>query len=470
MQFLPELTLLGAGLIVFIISLGKTSADTTRNVATGLGAAIFVATLLSFGQTGSLFFEAYRVDLYSQVFKTLIAATMLIVLIFGGKLKGIDNSVRPEYYLFLFISVLGLMMLVSSVELISIFVALELSSFAVYIMVPMRDDQGDIKFQMEAGIKYLLFGVTATGFMLFGMSYLYGLTGSTQLSVIIEKISLMYSQPAAVIALVMVLAGFFYKLAIFPFHFWVPDVYEGASNETTAFIASVPKLAAVALLIRLVTLINGEGQVIANILMVCAILSMFYGNLSALVQKDIKRMLGFSGIAHAGFVLVGLLTFQITGYATALYYIIGYVVMNLACFLVICTVSQKGENVMIEDLSGLYKRSPLMAFSLAVGLFALAGIPPFVGFMGKFMILTSALKEGYLLLVVLAAINTAIAIFYYLSVVRITFCTDPGDRVTIRSPLLTNATSIALLLVIVIMGVTPQRFVDFAATAVQTIM
>lgn len=470
MQFLPELTLLGAGLIVFIISLGKASADTTRNVAIGLGAAVFVATLLSFCQTGKLFYDAYQVDLYSQVFKTLIAGAMLIVLIFGGNLKGIDNSVRPEYYLFLFISVLGLMMLVSSVELLSIFVALELSSFAVYIMVPMRDDSGNLKFQMEAGIKYLLFGVTATGFMLFGMSYMYGLTGSTQLSVVIEKLSLMYSQPAAVIAMVMVLAGFFYKLAIFPFHFWVPDVYEGASNETTAFIASVPKLAAVALLIRLVSLISGDGQVIVNILMVCAVLSMFYGNLSALVQKDLKRMLGFSGIAHAGFVLVGILTFQITGYANALYYIIGYVVMNLACFLVICTVSQKGENVMIDDLSGLYKRSPLMAFSLAVGLFALAGIPPFVGFMGKFMILTSALKEGYLVLVILAAINTAIAIFYYLSVVRITFCSDPEDRVDIRSPLLTNATSIFLLLVIVIMGVTPQRFVDFASTAVQTIM
>ncbi len=470
MQFLPELTLLGASLIIFIVSLGKTNADTTRNVAIGLGAAVFVATLLSFSQTGKLFFDAYQVDLYSQVFKTLIAGAMLIVLLLGKDLKGIDNSVRPEYYLFLFISVLGLMMLVSSVELLSIFVALELSSFAVYIMVPMRDDQGNQRFQMEAGIKYLLFGVTATGFMLFGMSYMYGLTGSTQLSVIVEKLSLMYSQPAAVVAMVMVLAGFFYKLAIFPFHFWVPDVYEGASNETTAFIASVPKLAAVALLIRLVSAINGEGQVIVNVLMVCAVLSMFYGNLSALVQKDIKRMLGFSGIAHAGFVLLGILTFQITGYANALYYIIGYVVMNLACFLVVCTVSQKGENVMIEDLSGLHKRAPFMAFTLAVGLFALAGIPPFVGFMGKFMLLTAALKEGYLLLVILAALNTAIAIFYYLSVVRVTFCSDPEERADVSSSLLTNTASVFLLLVIVIMGVTPQRFVDFASSAVQTIM
>ncbi|MBU4237008.1 MAG: NADH-quinone oxidoreductase subunit N, partial [Proteobacteria bacterium] len=317
MQFLPELTLLGAGLVIFLVSLGKTDADKIKTVAICLGAAVFAATLLSFRAQGSLFYDAYKIDLYSQIFKCLIAGAMFVVLILGRKLKDIKNSVHPEYYLFLFISVLGLMMLVSSVELLAIFVALELSSFAVYIMVPMRDDSGNYRFQMEAGIKYLLFGVTATGFMLFGMSYMFGLTGSTQLPVVMEKLSYMYNQPAAIIAIMMVLAGFFYKLALFPFHFWVPDVYEGATNETTAFIASVPKLAAVALLIRIVSMVNGEGQVIVNILMVCAVLSMFYGNLSALVQTDIKRMLGFSGIAHAGFVLLGILTFQLSGYANA---------------------------------------------------------------------------------------------------------------------------------------------------------
>lgn len=470
MQFLPELTLLGAGLIIFIVSLGKSDADRTKTFAIGLGTAIFGATLLSLGQTGKLFFDSYQVDLFSQFFKALIAGSMLIVLLFGNKLKGIPVNVHPEYYLFMFMSALGLMMLVSSVELLAIFVSLELSSFAVYIMVPMRDDEGNFRFQMEAGIKYLLFGVTATGFMLFGMSYMYGLTGSTELSVVITKLSTMWDSPAAVISIMMVLAGFFYKLALFPFHFWVPDVYEGASNETTAFIASVPKIAAVALLIRFISLIGDDGQVILNILMVCAIASMFYGNLSALVQKDVKRMLGFSGIAHAGFVLLGLLTFQITGYANAIYYIVGYVLMNLACFLVICTVAEKGENLMIEDLSGLHKRSPIMAFTLAVGLFALAGIPPFVGFMGKFMLLAGALKEGYLLIVILAAINTAIAIYYYLSVIRVAYTSDSEGRDIVSPSIITNTTSIFLLAVIVIMGVTPQRFVDYATSVIQTIM
>jgi NADH-quinone oxidoreductase subunit N len=270
--------------------------------------------------------------------------------------------------------------------------------------------------------------------------------------------------------MLMVLAGFFYKLALFPFHFWVPDVYEGAANETTSFIAAVPKLAAVALLIRLVTLVSEEGQVMLNLLMVCSILSMFYGNLSALVQKDLKRLLGFSGIAHAGFILLGLLTFQLTGYANAIYYIVGYVLMNLACFLVICQVSANGENLSVSDLSGLHKRAPLLAVTLTVALFSLAGIPPFVGFTGKFMLLVGALRQDHLILVTLAAINTAIAIYYYLSVVRLTFCSDTENRGNVQSSILTNTVSLALIVAIVVMGIAPTRFVAFAESAIKTIM
>jgi NADH-quinone oxidoreductase subunit N len=470
MLFLPELTLLGAGLILFIFSLGKPSSGKIKNVAIALAALTLIASLICIKSEGVLFYSAYQVDFFSQIFKVLIALTTLIILIFSDSEGDIKVAVRSEYYLFLFMSVLGLMMLVSSVELLSIFVALELSSFAVYVMVPMRGNVTTSSAQVEAGIKYLLFGVMATGLMLYGMSYMYGLTGSTQLPVIADKLALMYSQPAAVIAIVLVLAGFFYKLAIFPLHFWVPDIYEGASNETTAFIAAVPKLAAVALLIRLVTLVSSEGEVIVNVLMVCAVLSMFYGNLSALIQKDVKRLLGFSGISHAGFILVGLLTFKVTGYATAMYYIMGYVVMNLACFLVICSVSKQGENVVVDDFTGLHKRSPLLALTLTVGLFALAGIPPFVGFTGKFLLLLGALKQGHLVLVILAAINTAIAIYYYLSIVRVAYCTDSEDRGAVASSGLNNTIAVLLIMTIIVMGILPSQFIDMTASAIQTIM
>ncbi len=473
MLFLPELTLFITGLIIFLVSLGKPRSSTLKNLVLGMISLVLLATVVSIKQSGMLFFESYQINLFTQVFKLLIAASTLVVLIFTGNAPGIKEDVKAEYYLFLFMGVVGLMMLVSSVELLAMFISLELSSFAVYILVPMRQTDTGTVFQMEAGIKYLLFGVMATGFMLFGMSYLFGLTGSTYLGEVVPAIGNLSHQPAAVIATIMVMVGFFFKLAIFPFHFWVPDVYEGAANETTAFIAAVPKIAAVAVLIRLVTMISSDGEAMVNLLLVCSIGSMFYGNLSALVQTDIKRMLGYSGISHAGFILFGLLTLQADGYSTAIYYVTGYAVMNLACFLVICTVAGSGENLRINDLKGLHKRAPFLAVTLATGLFALAGIPPFVGFTGKFMLLVNAFKQGYTIAVILAALNTAIALYYYLSVVRVAYCTDPEaeyQAVHSHNSTLTTATSVVLLLIIAAMGIAPAGFLKIASATVKTIL
>lgn len=256
MLFLPELIMLLGTLAVFLVSLGTPTIETVRKLSIGISALVLLVTLACLNQEGTLFFESYQVDFFSQLFKVLIAAATLAVLVFSGNSPGIKSDVKGEYYLFLFTSVLGLMMLVSSVELLAILISLELSSFAVYIMVPMRAITPDNKVQMESGIKYLLFGVMSTGFMLFGMSYLFGLTGSTYLQDIVTRLEPLYYQPAAIIAVLMTMAGLFYKLAIFPFHFWVPDVYQGAANETTSFIAAVPKIAAVAVLIRVVSLLS----------------------------------------------------------------------------------------------------------------------------------------------------------------------------------------------------------------------
>jgi NADH-quinone oxidoreductase subunit N len=468
--FFPELFLLLSCLVVFLLTLGKMSSSTVRSITAALSIIAFLICAGSLRLEGDLFFKAYRIDLFSQLFKLAITGGVALLLLFSRELKGIEENIRAEYYLFLLLSALGLVMLVSSVELLSIFVALELSSYALYLLVPMRDDHSGLREQMEAGIKYILFGVVATGIMLFGMSYLFGLTGTTYLSELIPAMNQVIGSPAAIVGIALVMGGFFFKLGLFPFHFWLPDVYQGASNETTAFIASVPKLGAVALLIRIATLAAPSAATLVNLLMILAVCSMFYGNLIALVQKDIKRMLAFSGIAHAGFVILGIITLKDTGFASAIYYITGYMLMNLACFLVICNVSVKGENLAISDLTGLYKRAPLLAFTLAVGMFALAGIPPFVGFMGKFMLLAGALKEGYLALVILAAINTAIAIYYYLSVVRVSYCTDPEERPAVTVAPLTQVISIVLVLIIIIMGVMPAPVVDIATAAVKGIM
>jgi NADH-quinone oxidoreductase subunit N len=215
---------------------------------------------------------------------------------------------------------------------------------------------------------------------------------------------------------------------------------------------------------------TGHSPFLIELLVVVAICSMFYGNLCALVQKDIKRMLGFSGIAHAGFVILALLTMKGEGYGLAIYYIAGYVLMNLACFLVISNVSQEGENLRIDDFNGLHQRQPVLAFILAVGLFALAGIPPFVGFMAKFMVLTSALQAGHLLLVCLAAINTAIAIYYYLSVVKAAYTADPVGHPKVLVHPAIQVTGIGLVIAIVLMGTLPAKFVDFAGTVVQALL
>ncbi|MDD3618048.1 MAG: NADH-quinone oxidoreductase subunit N [Desulfobulbaceae bacterium] len=476
MAILPELTLLTGALAFFVLSLYRQlESNQLKNTAVFFGFLTFIATLIAVNDQATIFFESYRIDLYSQLFKLMIGLGLAISLVFGQHLKDIEESVRPEYYLFLFLCALGLMMLVSSVELITIFVSLELSSFALYLLVPMRSDHKGLRVQMEAGIKYILFGVMATGFMLFGMSYIFGLTGSTYLHEIVAGLQ-SAPQPAALFALLMVMAGFFFKLAVFPMHFWVPDIYQGAANETTGFIATVPKLGAVALLIRIVSLSSGEGMFLIYMLMILALSSMFYGNLSALVQTDLKRLLGYSGIAHAGFILLGLLTLDPGGYAIAMYYIAGYVIMNLACFLVLCNVSQQGENLAIEDLRGLHQRQPVLAFVLAVGLFALAGIPPFVGFMGKFMLLTGALEAGgtqnliYLAVVTLAAINTGIAIYYYLSVVRTAYTVDPGDSPAVTVDGLNKAAGIVLVVLIILMGALPAKIVAIADTAVKSIM
>ncbi|THB78571.1 MAG: NADH-quinone oxidoreductase subunit N [Desulfobulbaceae bacterium] len=465
--FLPELIILISALILFLVSLGTPSEKTLRNIVLCLTGLLLLVTLTCINNKGTLFFAAYQIDLYSQLFKLLIAAATFIVIVFSGNTPGIGQRIRAEYYMFLFTGLLGLMMLVSSVELLAIFISLELSSFALYIMVPMRQSSGAHDYHLESGIKYLLFGVMATGFMLFGMSYLFGLTGSTYLKDIIPSISYLYNQPAAVTGIIMVMAGFFYKLGLFPFHFWVPDIYEGAANETTSFVAAIPKLAAVALLIRLLAMVSVDGQILVNLLLLCSICSMFYGNLSALAQKDVKRILGYSGISHAGFILFGLLTFNLEGYSNALYYTIGYAAMTLTCFLTICAATPNGNNLKLEDLKGLHGRSPLLALTFALGLFSLAGIPPFVGFTGKLMILINAFKQGYVVPVILAALNTAIAIYYYLSMVRLAYCSDDSKESVMVSDGWSNK-SLALLLVlfIITMGIFPTWFLDMAATVI----
>lgn len=467
MLFAPELILILGCLTVFFITLGTGHDRLAARVAAGTGIAVTAACALSLGWQGALFFQAYRIDLFSQLFKLFIALGLSAVVLFGRRLPDIRDDVRPEYFLFLLLGSLGLMMLVSCVELISLVVSLEISSCALYLLVPLRRESPGMRVQMESAAKYVMFGILATGILLFGMSYLFGMTGSTYFNEIAPALTGRWSDPAAVAGISLTLVGLFFKLAAFPMHLWAPDVYQGASNETTAFVATVPKLAAVAVMIRFLVCVKPSDQTMVLFLSLASICSMFLGNLVALVQKDLKRMLGYSTIAHAGYVLLGLVTLREAGYGAAVFYIVGFMAMNLAAFLVICQVSRDGANLLIDDLSGLHTRAPLAALIMAVSMFALAGIPPFVGFIGKFQLMAAALDRGLVVLVVLAAVNTAIAIYYYLSVVRVMYFEDAGGRPGVKFGRLNATLGVILLLIVAALGVVPAPLLDAAVSAVR---
>jgi NADH-quinone oxidoreductase subunit N len=350
---------------------------------------------------------------------------------------------------------------------LTIVMSLEIAAFALYVIIPFR--RPDMyRSHMEAAIKYFLFGVIATGIMLYGMSYLFGLGNSTYLSELTVSLpKLISTEPLAVVGMVTMLCGFFYKLALFPMHFLTPDVYEGSSNETASFIATLPKVAAVAVIIRLVNLAGPEVGRLTWVLAVFAILSMTVGNLAALVQNDLKRLLAYSSIAHAGYVMIGVLSANLLGFAASTYYMLGYLLMNLACFYVICHLAPNGENLTFVHLRGLYRRSPLLAFTLSAGAFGLTGIPPTIGFTGKFLIFTAALQKGFYALVILAVMNAAISLFYYLKMVRAAYSQvdDAGETVALS----TQATVLGFFLIasIILTGILPQEFIALAKEAVE---
>jgi len=458
--FLPELVFLLGALVVFGFTLGESRVRQARNAALATAAAAILAAVFSLGCHESLFQDAYRVDIFSQTLKLAFSIGFGLILLLSGGLGDIREEVKPEYYLFLTISVLGLLMLSSAIELITLVVCLELSSFPLFLLVAMRREQEGHRMQMESAIKYIMFGIAANGIMFFGFSYLFGLTGTTSLPVMMPKLVAIAGTPAAIAGLALALGGIFYKLAIFPFQFWTPDVYQGAANETAALISSLPKLGGIAILVRLVCLAGPDSPTFALLLAMLAVASMMYGNLIALVQTDFKRLLGFSGIAHAGYALIGFVALSEEGAAAAMFYILSYLLMVMACFLVICRVSRDGANLKIEELAGLHRRSPLLAVTLAVGVFALAGLPPFAGFMGKLSLLKAALAKGWLALVIIVMINAAIAVFYYLSVVRESWFRDPGDLPPIRLDGPTRVLCLLLIGGILALGIAPSPVLD----------
>jgi len=462
----PEIYFLVVAVVFLTLSMTRHNGRRDFSAAlflAGLGVALTLATVRL---EVSMVYGAYRVDLFSQVFKGMLSMGFFLVVSLCSNLNGIREGRHSEFYLLLTTCTLGMMLLVSSQELLTMYVALELASYSLYALVPMRSGAGQ---QMEAGIKYFLIGIATSALMLFGMASLFAATQTTLISELSLKLPGLLNTPMAFIGLLLTLCGFFFKLALFPFHVWAPSVYQGAANQVTAFVATATKVIAMAMLARLVSTTDGNTS-LARVLIALAIISMTYGNLVALVQKDFKRLLAYSAIAHAGYALIGILSMNPTGYAAVVFYAVAYLAMTFTCFLVVVRVSADGRDLSIVQLAGLHRRSPLLAMTLMVGVFSLGGIPPTIGFTGKFLVFTAAMQKGYFLLVLIAMINVVVSLYYYIQVVRATFLLEPEEELPpINLSVPTTILAALMIVVIVAGGIFPRYLFQLAGATVQAL-
>jgi NADH-quinone oxidoreductase subunit N len=426
----PELGALSA----LLLFLGLTFAGSLPGRVTGhsfRAAAVLLALLClaAAGGEGSFFAGTLRIDLYSQLFKALLALGVLLLALVSPEAAGIPPRVQAEAQVLLWSATLALMLLVSAVHLLTFYVALELSSYALYLLTALRTpDEG--RQAPGAALQYFLTGICASALTLFGMALLYGQIPSADLAEIARRLPGLMGRPVVAIALLLLLCGLFFKLALFPFHIWAPDAYHGAANFTAAYIATVSKVAAIALLARFVHLGGQAGHDrLLPVLATLAVASMTVGNLAALAQTDFKRMLAWSSIAHAGYVLLAILCASPAGVSAALFYALAVLLMKFTCFMVLMLEAPGGGDLAIADLAGLHHRRPVLALALMMALFGLAGLPPSIGFTAKLLVFIAAVEKGLLPLVLAAMANVVISLYYYLMVVRAAYLLEaPGPE------------------------------------------
>lgn len=460
-NFGPELYQFVLICAIFAVSLFNKTSNRWITWASLAGVGI---AALSLASNGLFLYDAYKIDALSQFFKLVISVGFFIVALNGKTLSTVDADKRVDYFLLLATSAWGLMLLCSAAEMMTMVVCLEISSYSLYALVPLRAGS---KEAAEAGVKYILFGAAASAFALMGYSFVLASAHTSYLGLLGKALST--ANPLGMFGLTLFLSAFFYKLALFPFHFWCPDVYTGTGNETAAFIATLPKVGAMAALIRLIH-VAFPSTSLTDTLAILSAVSMTFGNMAALVQTDVKRLLGYSSVAHAGYIIIGLVAGTAAGIAASAFYAMAYMVMNLTCFWVICRMAPNGDNVSLDDLSGLHQRAPWLAFVLAVGAFALVGLPPTVGFTGKLFLLSSAWGRGYDWLIIVAAVNTAFSIFYYLNLVRYAYAAETVQTKAIDLSRSSGAVAMILALLVLALGSLPAFVYDLAFAAGKQIL
>jgi NADH-quinone oxidoreductase subunit N len=461
--FAPELSLFGAALLFLGRSFGKrTSVRGSFLAALGAAAVAVVVALASLKAQGMLFGQSYQIDLFAQVLKALLAMGLLLVMCICSNLKGVEGRCHNEFYLLLFTCTLAMMLLASTVHFVSLFVALELSSYSLYVLVSLRRTRAQA---VAAALKFFIVGIVSSAVMLFGLALLYGSTGAIYLDDLMRTLPTFAGRPLVQLGLLLSLCGFFFKLAVFPFHMWAPDTYHAAAHQVTAYIATASKVGAIAILLRVVS-VSGNTPYFPHVLVALSVLSMTVGNLAAIAQKDLKRLFAYSSIAQAGYVLIGILSMSAEGYAAAIFYSLALLMMKFTCFLVLVAVASDGANIDVAQLAGLHRRSPLLAVALMMSVFSLAGIPPTIGFTGKFLIFNAAIERGLLPLVLIAMANVVISLYYYLMVVRAVYLLEPAEELPMLpvSPTMKLLAG-ALVTVMVLFGIYPTLIFDISSAA-----
>jgi NADH-quinone oxidoreductase subunit N len=424
-----------------------------------LGAAYFTLSThvpsVSYAFTG-----AFVDDAMSDVLKLMIYLGTSLIFVYSRQYIQERNMFRGEFYALALFSVLGMMIMVSGQSLLTLYVGLELLSLSLYALVALDRDNAKAT---EAAMKYFVLGALASGMLLYGMSMIYGMTGSLNIAEI--NTALMAGpkiHSVLILGLVFIVSGLAFKLGAVPFQMWVPDVYEGSPTAVTMLISSVPKLAAFAFVIRILVLALPSLAVDwQQMLMIMAVLSIIIGNITAIAQTNLKRMLAYSTISHVGFLLYGLMSATINGFIFAMFYVVSYVLMTLAGFGIILLLSRKGfEADKLDDLKGLNQRSPWHAFLMLIVMFSMAGVPPTLGFYAKFSVLQAALAAGFLWLVVFAVLMAVIGAFYYLRVIKLMYFDEPIDHHPIEAPMDMRIVLGFNALALLVVGIMPEKLME----------
>ncbi len=435
--FLPELAITATILLLVVAHVAgrnrRSSAPALLSLV-GSGAALFFAWLTPAGEGIGLFEGMVVLDGFAVFFKVLTALATAIVIFMSIDCYELTDRTQAEYYIFLLSVLLGMFLLSSASDIVMLYLALELVSIPSYLLAGYLKGKAP---STEASMKYVVYGATASGVMIYGFSLLYGMTGSTQTSEIGRILTLGTAPLPAMLAAVMVTVGFGYKIAAVPFHMWSPDVYEGAPTPVTAFLSVGPKAAGFAVLVRFFYTVfaspdgaDGMWKLSSSVdwpflFAVLSAVTMTVGNLIAINQRNVKRLLAYSSIAHAGYMLMGFVLLTTVGLKAILFYLVVYLFMNLGAFYVVVLVANGSRSEDISDFSGLGSRAPFAAVSLAIFLFALTGIPPFSGFIGKVYLFAEVINRGVYWLALVAALNSVISLYYYARIVKVMFLEDP---------------------------------------------